>query len=352
MKSKLIPCKSCGHEIAKNAKSCPHCGAKNRKPIFKKWWFWLIVLFFLGAIGSGGDDTTSEPVTLPAPSAQPISTEPVTSSAVTIDLVAGEAGSYGELFTINKGTEFEETYYIYHIPAGTYTVTNTGEYMNQFNVYSDEITVNDAGWEEPAAVVYVKSLDVGVSDTFTITDGQFIEIHEPAKFTLEMITTTLNETVTEVSSADETKGPALTLGQKNALSSAKSYLSFSAFSYEGLIAQLEFEKYSHEDAVFAADNCNADWDEQALKSAKNYLSFSAFSYTGLIRQLEFEKFTNEQATYAADHCGADWNEQAAKSAKNYLSFSSFSKDGLIGQLEFEGFTKEQAIYGVTANGYE
>lgn len=143
----------------------------------------------------------------------------------------------------------------------------------------------------------------------------------------------------------------MTTGQKNALKSALSYLKYSAFSYEGLIGQLEYEKYSHEDAVYAVDNCGADWDEQALKSAKSYLSFSAFSYSGLISQLEYEKFTTEQATYAADNCGADWNEQAAKSAESYLSFSSFSRDGLIDQLEYEGFSHEQAVYGVEANGY-
>ena len=45
-----------------------------------------------------------------------------------------------------------------------------------------------------------------------------------------------------------------TISQKNALKSAKSYLSFSAFSYNGLIKQLEYEEYSHEDAVYAVDN--------------------------------------------------------------------------------------------------
>lgn len=142
-----------------------------------------------------------------------------------------------------------------------------------------------------------------------------------------------------------------TIGQRNALKSAKDYLSFTAFSYESLIDQLEYEKYSYEDAVYAADNCGADWNEQALKSAKNYLSFTAFSYTGLIQQLEYEQFTKEQATYGADNCGADWNEQAAKSAENYLSMMSFSKDGLIEQFEFEGFTNEQAVYGTEQNGY-
>lgn len=141
-----------------------------------------------------------------------------------------------------------------------------------------------------------------------------------------------------------------TVSQRNAVQKAKSYINYSAFSREGLIAQLEFEKFSHEDAVYGADHCGADWNEQALKKAKAYLNYSAFSYLGLIDQLEFDKFTSEQARYAVDRCGADWNEQAAKKAKSYLSYSSFSREGLIAQLEFEKFTHEQAVYGVEANG--
>lgn len=143
----------------------------------------------------------------------------------------------------------------------------------------------------------------------------------------------------------------VTTGQRNAYKAAVSYLSFMPFSYEGLIDQLEYEGYSHDEAIYGVDNCDADWDEQALKKAKIYLNTTSFSYSGLISQLEYEQFTNEQATYAANNCGADWNEQAAKSAKQYMEFSSFSRDSLIDQLEYEGFSYEEAVYGVEANGY-
>lgn len=91
--------------------------------------------------------------------------------------------------------------------------------------------------------------------------------------------------------------------------------------------------------------------KEALESALSYLDYSSFSYTGLIGQLEYEKFTTEQATYAVDNCGADWNAQAVECAKSYLDFSSFSREGLIDQLEYEGFTHEQAVYGAEQNGY-
>ena len=142
----------------------------------------------------------------------------------------------------------------------------------------------------------------------------------------------------------------LTVSQKNALSEARSYLSFSAFSYEGLIEQLEYEKFSHDDAVYAADNCGADWNAQALAFAKDYLDYTAFSYSGLIKQLEYEKFTHEQAVYGADNCGANWYEEAAECAQDYMDYSAFSRGGLIDQLLFEGFTQEQAEYGATSVG--
>ncbi len=84
----------------------------------------------------------------------------------------------------------------------------------------------------------------------------------------------------------------------------------------------------------------------ALQSAKNYLSVMPFSYKGLIEQLEYEGYSNSEATYAADNCGADWYEQAEKCAANYLDTMPFSRSDLIAQLEYEGFTHSQAVHGV------
>lgn len=58
-KSKMTTCKHCGAEIAASAKVCPHCGGKNKPPIYKRWWFIaIIVLIVLSAIGgsSGSSD--------------------------------------------------------------------------------------------------------------------------------------------------------------------------------------------------------------------------------------------------------------------------------------------------------
>lgn len=56
---KMVTCKHCNQEIASNAKVCPHCGAKNKKPIYKRTWFIvLFVVLLLGAIGGSGEEST------------------------------------------------------------------------------------------------------------------------------------------------------------------------------------------------------------------------------------------------------------------------------------------------------
>lgn len=90
--------------------------------------------------------------------------------------------------------------------------------------------------------------------------------------------------------------------------------------------------------------------KNAIRKAKSYLDMSGFSRDGLIKQLEFEKFSKADATYAVDGLSIDWNIQAERKAKSYNEMSGYSRDGLIGQLKFEGFTLEQAEFGVRAIG--
>ena len=62
-RNKLIICKHCGAKIAAGAKACPYCGGKNRKPIFKRVWFWLLILLivFFAAAGSGRGSSNKKP---------------------------------------------------------------------------------------------------------------------------------------------------------------------------------------------------------------------------------------------------------------------------------------------------
>ncbi len=220
-------------------------------------------------------------------------------------------------------TEFRDATYLYE--------KITSAEMGEIIVYADPATKE---------IKYLVSQGVTM-EIVTISDkvdNSKLEI--PADYTLI-------DMAAMMGGADDTDVPS---NGGNADEAAASYLAYSNFSYNGLVEQLEYEGYSHEEAVAAVDACGADWDEQAAGSAATYLEYSAFSYTGLIGQLEFEGFTTEQATKAVDNCGADWNEQAVKAAKEYLDYSEFTREELLTQLEFEGFTAEQAVYGVEANG--
>lgn len=55
MSEKMLKCKACNAEIAKSAKSCPHCGAKVKKvsPIFIGF---LVLILIIVVASSGGDD--------------------------------------------------------------------------------------------------------------------------------------------------------------------------------------------------------------------------------------------------------------------------------------------------------
>jgi len=193
-------CQKCGSENAAGSKFCTNCSAplqgesnttKTKKPVYKKWWFWVIAVFVVIAAFSTGIDKKAD--------------------------------------TKDKDIQtVEET-------------KNTAETNNGLEQTTDAGTKDDS--------------------------------------------------------------PSITMGQKNALRSAKAYLETIPFSHDGLVEQLEYEGYSHEEAIYGADNCGADWNEQAAKSAEAYLDMMAFSRDGLIEQLEYEGYSHEQAVYGAEANG-------------------------------------------------
>ena len=56
----MIKCKTCGADIAANAKACPQCGAKNKKPIYTKWWFYVLIVLVVIVIASSGAGNKSD----------------------------------------------------------------------------------------------------------------------------------------------------------------------------------------------------------------------------------------------------------------------------------------------------
>ncbi|QZN87584.1 Ltp family lipoprotein [Cellulomonas sp. C5510] len=114
----------------------------------------------------------------------------------------------------------------------------------------------------------------------------------------------------EAAAAEAAAAEAARIGsvaQQNAYRTATDYLDYMSFSRSGLIGQLEFEGYVTADAEFAIARLEAeggvDWNAQAAAKAADYLSYTAFSRQGLVDQLLYEGFTAEQAEYGVSTTG-------------------------------------------------
>lgn len=62
--SNMKPCSSCGNMISKKATACPSCGAKIKKPIYKRVWFIILMIFLaifiIAVAASGGEDSQND----------------------------------------------------------------------------------------------------------------------------------------------------------------------------------------------------------------------------------------------------------------------------------------------------
>jgi len=151
-----------------------------------------------------------------------------------------------------------------------------------------------------------KSVPDGEKPTINVTSTPMKTEIKTAPVTTQMPTPTSTPAPIKVKQTDSENTLPIsteTVSQKNAVKKAKTYLGYSAFSHDGLVEQLEYEKFSHIDSVYGADNSGGNWNEQAVKKAKQYMEYSAFSRGSLIEQLEYDKFTQAQAEYGANAVG-------------------------------------------------
>ena len=56
----MMECPHCGARISKTATTCPKCGGKIKKPLFKKWWFWVLVVLFIAGAANRGNNSQSD----------------------------------------------------------------------------------------------------------------------------------------------------------------------------------------------------------------------------------------------------------------------------------------------------
>lgn len=232
---KMKNCKSCGKEIANSAKTCPSCGAKNKKPFYKTVWFWVIVIIFVIAVASGGNNESSN-----------------------------DDNKY-EKNKANKVT-------VVDLSAMTEAERDTWCNDNKVNCstktqYSDSVAKDGF-------------ISQSVETDKVIYEGDKLEI--------------------VISLGKEP-----TNGEKNALRKAESYSKTMHMSKKGIYNQLtsSIEGFTKEEAQYAIDNIDADWNANALEKAKSYQQTMSMSKSAVYNQLtsSIEGFTKEEAQYAIDH---------------------------------------------------
>ena len=292
MKNNLKLCKTCGATIAKSAKHCPKCGAKNKKPIYKRVWFWiLMVIASLIAISSFSTDSNFAN----SPENAIVGTW---EAKIYYDLNEKKFVSIDEI-----GMDWQLKFNSNHTGTTSSLSSETTSFEWSYSLESadgDKIyKVKDGSGEFDFAIIGKHDDLNGFEGDLLLTRGDGIIIFKRTDSkTLASTSTQATKPTSSVQKSETSL--TMTSSQKNAVKKAESYLKYSAFSYTGLIEQLEYEGYSNDDATYAALNCGADWKEQAAKKAEEYLKYSAFSKSGLIEQLEYEGFTHEQAVYGAD----------------------------------------------------
>lgn len=143
-------CKSCGAEIAQSAKTCPHCGAKNKKPFYKAVWFWVVIIIVLIiALSPGGSEE---------PNTDPIDTGKTTSQGtneetIKTEYVPGDVfnDGYIKVEYVSSSTDYTDISPYADVPDGYKVVAATFNFENvadddqyvdftQFECYADDVS--------------------------------------------------------------------------------------------------------------------------------------------------------------------------------------------------------------------
>lgn len=185
-KDKMTTCKHCGQEIAASAKVCPHCGGKNKPPIYKRWWFIaIIVIIVLAAIGGSGSSDSSGSTSSTATSKTAVSTS---SSEAAIEYTAYTVTELSEDLNSNalKAADKYKGQYV-ELTGRLSVIDSNGKYIS--------IVDSTDEWAITGVQCYIKNdeqkqvvMDMSIGDEIVVK-GKITDVGEVLGYFLDMTET-------------------------------------------------------------------------------------------------------------------------------------------------------------------
>ena len=184
-KDKMTTCKHCGQEIAASAKVCPHCGGKNKPPIYKRWWFIaIIVIIVLAAIGGSGSSDSSGSISSTATSKTAVSS----SSEAAIEYTAYTVTELSEDLNSNalKAADKYKGQYV-ELTGRLSVIDSNGKYIS--------IVDSTDEWAITGVQCYIKNdeqkqvvMDMSIGDEIVVK-GKITDVGEVLGYFLDMTET-------------------------------------------------------------------------------------------------------------------------------------------------------------------
>lgn len=184
-KDKMTTCKHCGQEIAASAKVCPHCGGKNKPPIYKRWWFIaIIVIIVLAAIGGSGSSDSSGSTSSTATSKTAVSS----SSEAAIEYTAYTVTELSEDLDSNalKAADKYKGQYV-ELTGRLSVIDSNGKYIS--------IVDSTDEWAITGVQCYIKNdeqkqvvMDMSIGDEIVVK-GKITDVGEVLGYFLDMTET-------------------------------------------------------------------------------------------------------------------------------------------------------------------
>lgn len=185
-KDKMTTCKHCGQEIAASAKVCPHCGGKNKPPIYKRWWFIaIIVIIVLAAIGGSGSSDSSGSTSSTATSKTSVSSS---SSEAAIEYTAYTVTELSEDLNSNalKAADKYKGQYV-ELTGRLSVIDSNGKYVS--------IVDSTDEWAITGVQCYIKNdeqkqvvMDMSIGDEIVVK-GKITDVGEVLGYFLDMTET-------------------------------------------------------------------------------------------------------------------------------------------------------------------